>query len=196
MVMGQAQEVWSGVTSRIDRRIRLIRRTTPGPVLVRSAATAGTLVALLVALPPSAMETPAVLGLAVVAAAGVGLFPRTRWATVTALLALIAWVYSTLVSADQLVLWRVVVLAVGLYVAHTGAALAAVLPHDAIVSPGVLTRWALRTGAVLGVSLGLGIGALVVAHGLHVRSTLFAPVVGVAAVAAVAGVLAWMWRRR
>jgi len=94
MVMGQAQEVWSGVTSRIDRRIRLIRRTTPGPVLVRSAATAGTLVALLVALPPSAMETPAVLGLAVVAAAGVGLFPRTRWATVTALLALIA-VYDT-----------------------------------------------------------------------------------------------------
>jgi hypothetical protein len=196
MAMGQAQLVWSGVTSRIDRRIRLIKRTTPGPVLVRSAATAGALVALLVALPPSAMEAPAILGLAVLAAAGVGLFPRTRWTTLTVLLAIIAWVYSTLLDGDQLVLWRVVVLTAALYLSHTSAALAAVLPHDAIVSPGVLTRWALRTGAVLVVSLGIGLGALVVAQGMHVVSTLVAPIAGVAAVAAVTVMLAWLWRRR
>lgn len=196
MVMGQAQDVWSGLASRIDRRIRLIRRTTPGPIVVRGAASAGALVALVVALPPSAVEAPAVLGLAVLCAMGVGLFPRTRWTTVTAALAIIAWIYSTLADGDQLVLWRVVLLAAGLYVAHTGAALAAVLPHDAIVAPGVLTRWAVRTGAVLVVSLGLGLGALVVAQGLQPASTLIAPVAGLAAVAGVTVLLAWMWRRR
>jgi hypothetical protein len=196
MAMGQAQEVWSGVTSRIDRRIRLIRRTTPGPVLVRSAAAAGALVALLVALPPSAVEAPPVLGLAVLCAAGVGLFPRTRWTTVTAALAIIAWVYSTLLDGDHLVLWRVLVLSTGLYVAHTGAALGSVLPHDAIVSPGVLTRWAVHTGAVLAVSLGLGLGALVVAERLSVVSTLVAPIVGITAVAGLVVLLAWQWRRR
>jgi hypothetical protein len=196
MVMGQAQDVWSGLASRIDRRIRLIRRTTPGPIVVRAAASAGALVALVVALPPSAVEAPAVFGLAVLSAAGVGLFPRTRWTTVSAVLTVIAWVYSTLADGDQLVLWRVVALAAGLYLAHTGAALAAVLPHDSIVSPGVLTRWAMRTGAVLVVSLGLGLGALVVAQGLRANSTLIAPIVGLAAVAVVTVLLAWMWRRR
>jgi hypothetical protein len=192
----QAQEIWSGVTSRIDRRIGLIRRTTQGPVMVRASAGVGAATALLVSLPSATVQAPAVLGLVVLCAVGVALFPRTRWTTVVALLAVIAWVYSTLLDGDQLALWRVVVLAAGLYLAHTGAALAAVLPHDAIVSPEVLTRWVLRTGAVLGVSLVMGLGALVVAERLRVVSTLFAPILGLAAVAALAAVLAWQWRRR
>jgi hypothetical protein len=149
-----------------------------------------------VALPSTVLEIPAVLGLSVLIALGVGLFPRTRWTTVAAVLTVLAWLYSTLADDGQLALWRVLVLTAALYVAHTGAALAAVLPHDAIVSPDVITRWLLRTGAVLAVSLVLGLGALVVAEQLRVVSTLIAPIAGVAAVAALAAVLAWQWRRR
>jgi hypothetical protein len=35
-----------------------------------------------------------------------------------------------------------------------------------------------------------------VAQGLHAASTLIAPIAGLAAVAAVTVLLAWMWRRR
>jgi hypothetical protein len=195
-VKEQAGAVWAGVTSRIDRRVRIIRRTTPGPVILRTVAAVAALVALLVALPPSAVRQPAALGLCVVLVAGIGFFPRTRWVTLVIALGILAWIYSTLVDSGQLSLWRLVTVTAGLYTAHTGAALASVLPHDAIVAPGVLARWGLRTGAVLGVSIAVSLSALVVAERITTVSTLVAPVLGVIAVAGVTVVMVWLWRRR
>jgi hypothetical protein len=194
-VRGQAAEVVAGVSSRIDAWGRRVRRTSVGPAVVRLCAAGAGLVALLVAIPSQVLTVPGVVGACFLVALGVGVAPRSRWVTVVVLLAAAAWIYTTLAYGEQLVLWRLAVLTCATYTMHTGAALAATLPYDAIISPGVLTRWVTRTAAMLGVGLTLGVGAFAVADRLHAVSTVVAPVLGLLAVAGVTVLLAWQWRR-
>jgi hypothetical protein len=83
---------------------------------------------------------------------------------------------------------------VTLYVAHTGAAVAAVLPHDALASTAVATRWLVRTGAVLAVSLALGVGAILASAVLPGQPSLLIPLLGMGAAIGVSGLIAWLLR--
>lgn len=54
------------------------------------------------------------------------------------------WLVSTDVNPDTVGVWRVCALAMALYVVHVGTALAAVLPYDAVLTPGVFQPWIMR----------------------------------------------------
>jgi len=131
-----------------------------------------------------------------VLALGAALAPRSRWVTMVALAAVGGWVVTTTFMDRPVTLWRVSLLGAALYLMHTGAALAAVLPYDAVIAPGVLVRWWRRAAAVIGLSLVVGVSALIVAERLTSVATLAAPIVGIAAATCLAVTLVALVRRR
>jgi hypothetical protein len=184
----------AGLRSRVRYWLSMVRRTTPGPVLVRLVAGSAALGSLLVAAPASVLSSAKVV-LFLPVALGVGLFPRTRWVSVAALITIVEWLVATIGLGTSVELARLAALMVGLYLMHSAAALAAVLPYDCVVTPGMVARWARRVVVVLGASLVVGLGGMAVADQLVATPTLLGPVAGALVAAALAGLLAWQLRR-
>lgn len=189
------EEILNGGRARVRSVSRAVRRTAPGPALVRGLAGGFAAAALLLAAPVPIATRPWAWLAAVVIGAAVGLAPRSTVVTVVALLVAVSWLAATLVYGEQAALWRLVAVAATLYPAHTGAALAAVLPYDAVLAPGVLRRWAAQTAAVLVGGVGLAVGGVLLASRVTGWSPLVAPIAGLLAVAGLAVVLAWLVRR-
>lgn len=175
-----------------------LRRSSAGAVLARSIAVTCGIVGAVVVVPVEliSLGDPRVAAIVVPAAVGVGLLPRTRWVTLYALAVVLVWLFTTLVLSEPVAVWRVGLLTAALYVMHTSATLAAVLPYDAVMAPGVLWAWARRTGAVLGAGLGTGLGGMALAGALPQASSWAGPVAGALIAAGLAGVLAWHLLRR
>jgi len=187
-------ELRDGVRRRYDVGRDRVRRASPGPMLVRFTATGAAFVALALAMPLELWASPALV-LALVLAAGVGLAPRTRWVTLVLLLAVVVWLVTTAGFHEPIHPVRLVFLTGALYVTHTSAAFAAVLPYDAVLSAVALGRWALRVGAVVVVSLTLGITGIAGATWLSGLTSLAVPLVGIAAGIGLVALMAWLYRR-
>jgi hypothetical protein len=125
--------------------IRQLARVSAVPALVRAGAFTAGLAALLLAAPPALRLAPPVLVAVILLAALPAILPGGPWATVASLATAAGWLLAT--DADGS--YRVLVLAGLLYCVHTLTALAAALPHDAIVAPDVIVRWLVRTLAVI-----------------------------------------------
>ncbi len=191
--------VAEGIRSRISYYAAQSRRTTPGPVLVRSVAAVSALGALALAIPSSVLSSSDLSRTTVVllpAALGVGLFPRTRWVTLLALFAAGCWLVSTIGFGDPVEVERVGLLTIALYVMHSASALAAVLPYDGVMETGVLLRWARRLVGVLAASVAVGLGGMVLAGQLPQARSVAAAIVGSVVAAGLTGLLAWHLRRR
>jgi hypothetical protein len=132
--------VLSPLTDRVNRGVVLARRATLPPLLVRAAIYFCGLLALVVAFPAGLVASQVIVAF-VVAAAIPAFAPRSRAATLLALLVVGGWVLDTTYYAEPVALWRVLTLATTLYLGHTLTALAAVLPPDATVDLTVITRW-------------------------------------------------------
>jgi hypothetical protein len=170
-------------------------RATPVPLGVRCGVFLAGLVAVVVAYPATILFTRYGM-LLLLAPLLPAVLPRGRTPTVVAVLAVLGWLYATTVGDSRIELWRLLALAGSLYLLHSLAALAAVLPYDAVVPVEVVARW---VGRALGVVLGsavLGILALVAAGSSGDRAVLAASLLGLAVAMAVAALLAWLWRRR
>lgn len=175
--------------------IRRVRRTQPGPALLRLVAGLGAAGALAVGAPHSVVASPQA-GLLVPFAAGVMLFPRTRWVGITAALAIGLWLLDSITFHGEPPLWRTGLLAAGLYLMHSAAAHAAVLPYDASVSREVLLRLGVRVGGVIVVSVGVALAGMAVIGRLPVQHSIIGPIAGSAVAAVLVGVLAGQLRRR
>lgn len=182
-------------TARVRQVRRSVSRTAPGPALVRGLAGGFAMAALLLAAPTTLSAMPIMWGVALLLGALVALAPRSAVVTLIVLLTAVAWLAATLVYGEEIALWRLVAVAATIYPAHTGAAIAAVLPYDAILAPGVLRRWAAQTALVLVGGVGLAVGGVLLASRVSGWSALVAPVVGMLAVAGLTLVLAWLVRR-
>jgi hypothetical protein len=180
---------------RFDAMVTSARRTGPGTVLVRGALFVVALLAQLIAWPASVVLGRAVLLLVVLAILPV-LAPRTLMVTLSIFAAVLGWLVATTAYGEDLTYWRLVVLAGALYLVHTLAALATVLPYDAALSPGVLTGWLLRAGAVVALTAAVALFALLVPVYLGTHRYLVASLIGLALVMVVAGYLAALARRR
>jgi hypothetical protein len=194
-LVADLRAVGASIRNRVSEWVRQLRRTKPGPVLARLISGVSALAACVVVLPPVVLTSAKVL-LVIPVALGVSLWPRTRWVTLVAVLCLGGWLVATLsevVAPDPA---RVAVLAAALYLMHAGAALAAVLPHDCVVSPGVLLRWGLRVGSVVAVSLAIGISGMIGATQLTSARSVVGPIVGSIVVASLVGLLVWQVRLR
>ncbi len=134
----------SGVIGRIHRRVT---RATLAPLLVRFGVLCALVVSMVLAYPVQFIAGPAG-GLLLLVVVLPAVAPRRAWATVALLIAVAGWLISTSWDDEPIELWRLLGLATFLYLSHSLCALAALLPHDAVVAPEVLARWVSRALAV------------------------------------------------
>ncbi|MFI7598629.1 hypothetical protein [Actinoplanes sp. NPDC049681] len=183
-----------GVVGRIDRARTAVSRATVMPVLLRGGIGLAFLAAMLVAWPVSLVLSRVVVLLAIVACFP-AFAPRGRGVTVTALAVVGGWILDTTWYDARVALWRVLAVATLLYAGHSLAALAAVLPYDAIVNPDVVTSWLVRAGAVILGSAVLTVVALGLTAELAGGAFVLATLVGLAAAVGVTLLLARLLRR-
>ncbi len=125
-----------------------MKRLTPAPALVRAVVFVSAIVALWAATPATA-HSPRLLVPIVVFAAMPAVFPDSAAVTAVMLTVVFGWLAGALVLGESVSVFGTFLTAAALYLLHSFAALAAMLPYDAIVDTGVLLRWAARCGLVL-----------------------------------------------
>jgi len=118
-------------------------------------------VAFALALPPSVLGSPAVLAFVFLAILP-GAMPRGPVPTGIIAVLSISWLVNTGFQGTQINVWRLAGLAIMIYVIHAGCAFAAVLPYDAVVSPGLFRPWALRAGFVAAVTVAVALFVLAI----------------------------------
>jgi hypothetical protein len=183
------------IRSTVDEWVRRARRTTPGPLLVRVGVFVSALVGLVAAWPLDATFSAAFLAYLIVAAA-TALAPRGPMPTVYLFLGYLGWLVSTIILGRELTFVSLLLLAAGMYLTHNLAGLAAVLPYDAVVAPGVLVRWLGRAGLVLGLTLVLALFVGLSTGYVGGHTYLLASLFGLALMATTTAYLARLVRRR
>lgn len=182
------------VTDRVRAGYTVLTRVTLAPLLVRSGIFLCALVALAVAYPGPVLFSR-LGGLLVLAAVLPALAPKGMLPTLTALVAVGGWLLSTSRYDEPVALWRLLTLASFLYLTHSLAALAALLPYDAVLAPETLTRWLLRAfGLVLAAAV-LSVLLLSLAGRSGEQTFLFAAIGGLAVAVLAAALLSWLLRR-
>jgi hypothetical protein len=176
----------------VRRGIRLVRRTGPGPLLVRILSGVGAATAL-AAGAPDVLE--GWVWVAVALAVLVGLAPRTRLVGLVGLAALALWLIRTSAEHGDYSIVRLAVLGVALYLTHSCAALAAGLPYDAIIGGAVLLRRIGRIGITAVVGMGFGVGCLVAARVLPALHGVAGAVAGSTAAVLLLAILVWSAHR-
>jgi hypothetical protein len=167
------------LTRRVERARTAVRRATLAPFLVRLGIALSLLLAVAVAWPASVVGSQLVLPLLAVAVYP-AVAPRGPGTTLAVLVVVSGWVVDTTWYDTRIALWRVLALATLLYLGHTLAALAAVLPYDAVVHLDVVATWLLRAGAVVLISAVLTVVALGLADLLAGSAFVIATLVGLA----------------
>ncbi|BCJ52186.1 hypothetical protein Asp14428_36610 [Actinoplanes sp. NBRC 14428] len=184
----------NGIAGRIDRTRTAVARATLLPLLVRAGIGLAFLAAMLVAWPATLVVSRYVVLLAV-AAVYPAFAPRGRGVTLTVLAVVGGWIVDTTWYDARIALWRVLVIATMLYAGHSLAALAAVLPYDALVNPDVISSWLVRAGVVILGSAVLTVVALGLTAELAGGAFVLATLVGLAAAVGVTLLLARLLRR-
>jgi hypothetical protein len=189
--------LFSGVTGDIrywQRQAALaVRRAKPGPSLVRAAVFVGGVMSLGLSLPLPTVggwAFPSIMLLALATTFA----PRSPLPTVLILISVAGTVVRTAGQPPD-TLARLLLVAAAAYVVHTGSALSAVLPFDAIVAPGALARWFLRAGLVM-VATGM-IGTILVLMTGYLRQWHYLAILlfGLAVVTGIAALLVRLVRR-
>ena len=188
----------NGFLDRLDQAFARARRTTAAPAVLRLGAAVAAFAGLLVALPTALTSGRLLVYLVPVAlllAVGVGLFPGSRWVAFVQLVSVGAWVVAGVAFGDPASLFRIGLLGALLYLTHTAAAFAAVIPIECVVATGVLLRWALRQALVLVGSLTIGLAGLAVARLIPPTPSLIGVFVGAVVAAALGATLSLLARR-
>jgi hypothetical protein len=145
-------EVRAGAKSRIERVSTMFGRATVAPMLVRGTILLAAVVAMALAFPPSRLASPVAIVL-ILASLLPALLPRGPAPSIAITLAVVGWLINTALGEASIPVWHVSALAIALYVVHAGAALAAVLPYDAVVAPGTFRPLVIRAGIVSGLTI-------------------------------------------
>lgn len=186
------RDVGAGLVNRVQAGFATVRRTSRPVALLRGLVFGCLLGAWALAMPVDLLVSRFFL-VAVAAALASALFPRTTVVTGTIVAIAVAWLFTTWQEAPAA--WRVLAVMALLYVAHTSAALAALLPHDTAVTQGTLRRWAVRVLAVLGVSGLLGVMGMALSGQPWGSTGAVGPAVGALVGTAIVGIIVWQWAR-
>lgn len=184
----------NGIAGRIERARAAVARATLLPLLVRGGIALSFVLGLLVAWPAALTSGRYVLPLLLV---GVypAVAPRGRGVTFAVLAVVGGWILDTTWFDARVALWRVLSIATLLYLGHTLAALAAVLPSDAIVNADVVGGWLGRALLVVLISAVLTVATLGLTAQLAGGAFLIATLVGLAAAVGVTLLLSRLLRR-
>jgi hypothetical protein len=182
------RDVRDGVGSQVDRVTTMFKRATFEPAMIRGAIMVAALVGYGIAYGPLAyagVGAPAILALTLLNA----LFPRSALTTLNIIGMIAGYLFSTAALGTPITWWRLAALAAAIYVVHACAAFAAVLPYDAVVSPGLFRPWLVRMVIVLLSSIVVAVAVLVLPSLLGTRQYWVASVAGFAALLVIAGYL-------
>ncbi len=182
------------MTEQLAAARSVLARATVLPFLVRCAVALAGLIAMAVAWPAALVGTEWFVMLALIAVYP-AVAPRGRGPSVAALTVVAGWLLDTAGSDTRVALWRVLVISALLYIGHSGAALAAQLPHDAVVNLDVPGRWLARTLAVVLAAAVLTVIVLGLSADLAGGAFLAATLIGLAAAAGATVLLARLIRR-
>ncbi|MGV9211335.1 hypothetical protein ACTFTM_05665 [Micromonospora sp. RB23] len=185
----------NAVVERVRAAQDAVTRISAIPLLVRAAIFVTTLVGYAVAFPSEVLTGRPLLLLAVAALLpAVG--PRRLWPTFAALVMVGGWLLAVDGYGRPVALWRLLAVAALLYLGHSLCALAALLPYDGVVDPGLVSRWLLRVAAVLLGTAVLGVLLLQVASVGGEAGHQWVTVLGLLVAVGVAALLGWLLRRR
>ncbi len=176
--------------------VEAVRRTTRTALLLRCLVWVAGVAGLVLAIPPAYRDVLPLLVAVALLAAVPAVAPGWWLVLAVELLVVAGWLLRTTVLGVPVTCLPLVVMAVALYVHHSASALAASLPLNVRVLPGVLRGWLLRCGLVLGVTAVLAAVALPVGNVVGDAGTVAVPVVGVLLAVLVAGLLAYGLKRR
>jgi hypothetical protein len=179
---------------RVERSKRIFARATAWPLVVRLTVFGAAMLAQGFAYPSTLLFGTPMVALLLLAALPAA-WPRTAAVSLFWLLTTFGWILSTTLYGTTATLTRLVGLAAALYVVHTGAALAAVLPYDAVIETVVIARWLLRAGAVAGIAIGAGVAGLYAVAGVSENTYVAATLLGLIPVAGLVWLLAVQLRR-
>ncbi len=183
-----------GFADRVELTRRMVARATAGPLLVRGTVFASAVTALLLAYPGETVRSGA-SGLLLALATLPALRPRGMLVSTVVFTVVFGWVLATTLYAEPVTVWRLAALAGALYLLHTTAALASVLPYDTIVAPGVLLGWLVRAALVIVLTVAFAVAVMLGILPVANRSFLLASIAGLGVMAALALLLAVLRRR-
>lgn len=183
----ELREYFSGRAGRVRD---MAERASAGPLLVRLAVTVSAALSLVLGFPAVVLHNVAAIALSGVVALLPAVWPRTRLVGLAIFACAFGWLIGTLIYGEGVSLVRLVALSTALYLMHSFAALAAVLPYDAVLSPGVLSGWLLRAGAVVAISAVVSVGLMFMVQLTVGPVFLVASLAGVVAAGALAYVIA------
>jgi hypothetical protein len=184
----------ANVASHVQHLTRTLGRAMPAPIAVRACVAAFGLAGLAAGSNPDVLRSAAVAGVATLTLMP-ALLPRGLWPSVT-IATIIGWYLLETSTAGHVDAWRPAAVAACVYGVHTGSALAAVLPFDAVVGRGVLGPWALRAGAVILLTAAFAVFVLALPRVLGEHHLLGATIGGLAVLAATAAYLVYLGARR
>ncbi|MEV8511248.1 hypothetical protein [Dactylosporangium sp. NPDC051484] len=171
------------LTGRVGRARDMAGRAAAGPLLVRLGVAVLATLSMVLGFPDAVMRNLVAIAVAGVVALLPAVFPRTRMVGLAIFACAFGWLIGTIVYGEPISVVRLVALSSALYLMHSLAALAAVLPYDAVLSPGVLAGWLLRAGGIVAVSAIVSVALLVVVKLTIGPVFLVASLVGVLTVA-------------
>jgi hypothetical protein len=175
----------------------LVRRLRLAAILLRGGVFAAGLVALALVTPTGFVaEAPVPVALlAVGIAVGPALLPGSWLVLAVELVVVVAWLARTMATGTEVGWLPLVGLAAALYVHHSASALAAAVPLDIRLVPGVVRGWAGRVGGSVAAAAVLAAVALPVSRWLDDVELVAVPVLGALLAVVVAGLLAYALRR-
>ncbi len=184
-----------GIDLRLERASAMVEQAAAGPTLVRVTIVLAALGGFAVTWPARDLVTAMAL-LPLVLALLAGAFPRTGLPTVGIVVMIAGYLYN-IGTGEPITTWRVIAAAALIYVVHTGAAFAAVLPFNAVATPGLFLPFVLRTVLVIGITAVIAFGVLAVPGVVGDHRLVSAAVAGMVAMVGVAGYVAYLgWRRQ
>lgn len=186
------EEFQDFLLARAGRLKDMLERAAAGPLLIRFAVFVLTVAAALLAFPAEVILRPVALLSAAALSTLPALFPRTRLVGLAILLCAFGWLLGTYAYGQVITVPRLIGLATVLYLTHSLAALAAAMPYDAIVSPGVIVGWLLRAIGIVSASAIVSVILLAAVKLVIGPVFLVASLVGVLA----AATLAWLITRK
>jgi hypothetical protein len=178
--------------------LALVRRLRPAAVLLRGGVCAAGLFALALVTPAGfvAQAPVPVALLAVGIALGPALLPGSWLVLAVELLVVTAWLARTMATGTQVAWLPLVGLAAALYVHHSLSALAAAVPLDIRLVPGVVRGWAGRVGGAVAATAVLAAVAVPVSRWVGDVELVAVPVLGALLAVVVTGLLAYALGRR
>jgi len=137
-----------------------VSRITPAALLVRGTTFVMMTIALVMAI-PSFLFTPRLVLFSAVAGIVVALAPGSRIVTVALVVAALGWGAAWTGRLAEISPLELVAFGSVLFLAHSSASLAALIPYDAVVAPEVLVRWYVRALAIVAASALIALALLV-----------------------------------